>query len=65
LQFFIQGQAGAFLPAVLASSIAETAGAVARQILVPVTIQGLIITIIGIGMVFLSILVPRREMYPI
>lgn len=65
LQFFIQRQAGAFLPAILASSIAETAGAVARQILIPVTVEGLIITVIGIGMVLLSIFLPRRDAYPI
>jgi hypothetical protein len=65
LQFFVQRQAGAFLPALLTSSIGETAGAVARQILIPVTVQGLIITVIGIGMVFLSIFLPRRENYPI
>src|SRR5689334_20215004 len=63
LQFFIQRQAGAFLPAILASSIAETAGAVARQILIPVTVEGLIITVIGVGMVLLGIFLPRREAY--
>ena len=63
LQFFIQRQAGAFLPAILASSIAETAGAVARQILIPVTVEGLIITVIGIFMVFVGMFLIRREPY--
>jgi len=63
LQFFIQRQAGAFLPAILASSIAETAGAVARQILIPVTVEGLIITVIGIFMVFVGMFLIRRETY--
>ena len=60
LQFFIQTQGAAFLPAVLASSIAETASAVASQILTPVVIQGFILAAVGMGMVLLSIFLPRR-----
>jgi len=60
LQFFIQRQAGAVLPSILATSLGETAGAVARQILIPVTIQGLVITVLGLGMVLLSLFFPRR-----
>ncbi len=63
LRFFIQRQAGAFLPPILASSISETAGAVARQILIPVTIQGLIIAVVGILMVVAGMFLTRRETY--
>lgn len=63
LQFFVQRQAGAFLPAILASSIGETAGAVARQILIPVTVQGLIITVTGVFMVFAGLFFFRRKTY--
>jgi len=61
LRFFILRQAGAFLPPILASSISETAGAVARQILIPVTIQGLIIAVVGFFMVVVGMFLTRRE----
>ena len=60
LQFLIQAQGAAFLPPLLASSIAETASAVARQILIPVTIQGLVFAIIGVLMVGLSLFIRRK-----
>jgi hypothetical protein len=63
LQFFIQRQAGALLPSVLASSISETASAVARQILIPVTIQGLVLGVIGFFMVLAGIFLTRRAAY--
>lgn len=61
LQFLIETQGIAFLPPLLASSIAETASAVASQMLVPVAIQGLIIAFIGLVMVVIGIFLTRRE----
>jgi hypothetical protein len=63
LRFFIQSQAGAFLPPILAASIGETAGAVARQILIPVTIQGIVIIVIGFFMFIPGMFLARRETY--
>lgn len=60
LQIFIQTQGAILLPSILASSIGETASAVASQILVPVALQGFIMAFIGLGMVVLSFLLPRR-----
>ena len=66
LQFIIQTQGAAYLPAMLANAIGETAMAVASQILVPVILQGFIIAIIGLMMVLLGTLFlrrPRTEIY--
>lgn len=65
LQFLIQTQGAAFMPPLLAPIIGETASAVARQMLIPVTVQGLIITVIGFGMVLVSIFFTRRTTYTI
>lgn len=54
LQVVIQNQGALFIPPVLASSIAETASAVASQMLISVVIQGFIIGFAGLGMVILS-----------
>lgn len=51
LQWIIQIYGAAFLPAVLASTIAETASAVAGQMLAPVIIQGFVLAVIGLLMV--------------
>lgn len=61
LQFIIQIYGAAFLPPMLASTIGETASAVARQMLVPVIIQGFIIAMIGLMMVLLGTLMRRRQ----
>jgi hypothetical protein len=63
LRFLIQTQGALFLPPLLASSLAETASAVASQMLVPVALQGFVISTIGLGLVILSILIPRRTVY--
>lgn len=63
LQFLIQTQGVTFIPSILASSIAETAGAVARQILIPVTIQGLVLTLIGLIMLAIGVFLGRRTIY--
>jgi hypothetical protein len=61
LQLVIQAQATLFVPPVLAASIAETAGAVAREILTPVVIEGFVLGIAGLGMVIAANLLARRE----
>jgi hypothetical protein len=62
LQLFIQNQGTIPIPPVLASSIAETTSAVARQILAPVMIQGAILGIVGLGMAIVAMFLPKREM---
>lgn len=62
LRFLIQTQGAVFLPPLLTSTIAETAGAVTRQILAPVTVQGFIIALIGLFMIGISFFVGRRTM---
>jgi len=61
LQLLIQGQGTIPIPPVLASSIAETTSAVARQILIPVLVQGAILGFVGLGMAVLAMFLPRRE----
>jgi hypothetical protein len=63
LQFLIQTWGVAFIPPLLAPSIAETVSAVTSQMLIPVAVQGMIIAVIGLGMVVLGILVGRRTVY--
>jgi hypothetical protein len=60
LQLLIQNQGTILIPPVLISSIAETTSAVARQMLVPVLIQGAILGFVGLGMVILTLFLPRR-----
>jgi hypothetical protein len=60
LQLLIQTQVAAILPPVLASSIAETASAVASQMLFPVMLQGFGIAVVGLGMLILSFMLPSR-----
>lgn len=59
LQFLIETQGLVFLPPLLASTIGETASAVAHQILIPVSIQGFIMAALGFGMVMISLFLPR------
>jgi hypothetical protein len=61
LQLLIQSQGTIPIPPVLASSIAETTSAVARQILVPVMIQGSLLGIAGLGMAILGMFLPRKQ----
>ncbi len=65
LQFLIRTQGAIFLPSLLASSIAETASAVAHQILIPVAVQGFILTLIGLIMVAVGVFLGRRTVYQI
>jgi len=61
LQFLIETQGTFFLPPVLASSIGQTASAVASQMLTPVTIQGFVIAFIGLLMVIVGAFLTRGE----
>jgi hypothetical protein len=61
LQLIIQIYGAAFLPPLLASAIAETASAVAGQMLVPVILQGFVLAVIGLMMVIAGMLFGRRQ----
>ena len=61
LQFLIETRGSAFLPPLLASSIGETASAVASRMLIPVTIQGLVLAVLGVLMVGLSLFIRKRN----
>jgi len=63
LQLLIQNQGKIFIPAVLATSIGETASAVARQMLAPVVFQGFILALLGLGMIIASMLISRQTIY--
>jgi hypothetical protein len=60
LRFVIQTQGVIFIPPALAATIAETAGAVARQILNPLVIAGFILGFVGLGMVILALFLAKR-----
>lgn len=61
LQFVIRTQVAVLIPPILASSIGETVGAVARQLLIPVLVQGSILAVAGLGMVILSLILPENR----
>ena len=63
LQLLIQNQGKNFIPAVLATSIGETASAVARQMLLPVVLEGFILALLGLGMVIASMFISRQTIY--
>ena len=63
LQLLIQTQGTIFIPPVLAQTIGEAASAVARQMLAPVVIEGFIMAIVGLGMLIISVFIPRRSGY--
>lgn len=64
LQLLIQNQGTALIPPVFISSIGETSSAVARQMLVPVLVQGALLGFVGFGMVVLSFVLPRKPVDP-
>jgi hypothetical protein len=64
LRLVIQNQGAFFVPSVLAAALGETASAVAQEMLIPVLIQGLIIAAIGVGLLALAILIPKRSVEP-
>jgi hypothetical protein len=61
LRLVIQNQGIFPIPPVLAASIAETTGAVARQMLTPVLIQGFLLGFAGLGMVIAAMILAKRE----
>jgi hypothetical protein len=61
LRLVIQNQGVFPIPPVLATSIAETSGAVARQMLTPVMIAGFLLGFIGLGMVIVAMILAKRE----
>ena len=65
LQLLIQTQGTIFIPPVLAQTIGEAASAVARQMLVPVVIEGFILAIVGLGMLILAMFLPPRQNYQV
>lgn len=65
LRILIQTQGAFFIPPVLAAALGETASAVAREMLVPVLIQGLILAAAGVGMLAIAVLVPRSTVEPV
>ena len=65
LQLVIQNQGAFFVPPALAAALGEAASAVARQMLIPVIIQGLILAAMGVGMLAVAILVPKRPVEPV
>lgn len=65
LRLVIQTQGAFFIPPVLAAALGETASAVAREMLTPVIIEGLIIAAGGVGLLAVAILVPRSPVEPV
>ena len=63
LQLLIQNQGTIFIPSILATSLGETASAVARQMLAPVVIEGFILALLGLGMVIASTFISRQIKY--
>jgi hypothetical protein len=61
LGLLIQNQGTILIPPVFVSSIVETTSAVARQMLIPVLIQGALLGFVGLGMVILAMFLPRRR----
>jgi hypothetical protein len=63
LQLLIQNQGTIFIPSILATSIGETASAVARQMLAPVVIEGFILALAGLGMIVVSLFISTPTRY--
>jgi hypothetical protein len=58
---FMQIQGAGFIPPILLSTMQETASSVTREILKPVTLEGLILALIGLTMGVVAMFVVRRE----
>ncbi len=63
LQLLIQNQGTIFIPSILATSLGETASAVARQMLAPVVLEGFILAFLGLGMLVASMFISRQTIY--
>jgi hypothetical protein len=61
LQFLIQTQVSSLIPPILGASIAETASAVARQMLTPVILQGIVLAVLGLTAMGAGFLLAKRE----
>lgn len=61
LQLLIQTQGAALIPPAFAATLAETASAVASQMLIPVIVQGLILGVVGLAMVIFATLLTHRQ----
>jgi hypothetical protein len=61
LRFAIETQGAGLIPPALASSLAETARAVAGEMLIPVLVQGFLLGFAGLGMVIVAMLLAKRE----
>ena len=61
LRLVIQNQGAILIPSSLASSLAETASAVAGEMLGPVVLQGFLLGFAGLGMVIVAMLLAKRE----
>jgi hypothetical protein len=60
LQLLIRTQVSILIPPVLGASIAETASTVAREILAPVVIEGIILATVGLGSIILAVFIGNR-----
>ncbi len=63
LQLLIQNQGTILIPPVLAASIGETTGAVARQMLALVVAEGLLLALLGLAMVIASLFISPQVRY--
>jgi hypothetical protein len=57
----IENQGAILIPPALASSIAETARAVASEMLRPIVIEGFILGFAGLGMVVIAMLLAAKK----
>jgi hypothetical protein len=60
IQRQIQNQGAVFMPLILATTLAETASAITRQILTPVAIEGFILAFLGLVMVVIGVLLRKK-----
>jgi len=56
----MQKKTYAFIPPTLITTIQETASEVAHQILIPVTVEGLVLLLLGAGMISATIFIARK-----
>ena len=61
IQRILQSQGPNFIPLILISTMSETVGAVTRQILKPVMIEGLILGSLGLIMMLVALFVEKRD----
>ena len=57
----MQEQGSGFVPPILLPTLQETIGEVARQILMPVAVEGLTLAILGMGMIMIAWYLAKRE----